>query len=311
MSSYLDMDYYGYIYLIILPQGSIEGIPNINGLRPYYFGQKKGGFNKNYFGSSRIIKEWLKSMSIHSIPGRLVLNTAKKLGIERHIICYAYSEQELNRLEKYFIDPVLGTLGCINLKSGGRGGMLVDTIWTSKRRQRQSRILNDYEEKLRLSQEYAGIAKTRRQRGIELAEWAKRDKIENPQKYKKLYDSQELRENFSNVQIKAWQDLEQIKKHQHAWNEDKRMSASLRESSRWTLSKRAERSRRYKEYRHWTNGVDDVYQIESPGAGWVPARLGTKKSCSLLGTPFTSEIKESAKFYFVQKNRKNRRKHNK
>jgi hypothetical protein len=35
------MEYYGYIYLILLPQGSIEEILDLSGLRPFYFGQRK------------------------------------------------------------------------------------------------------------------------------------------------------------------------------------------------------------------------------------------------------------------------------
>jgi hypothetical protein len=305
------MNYYGYIYLILLPQGSIKEVPDLPNLRPFYYGQKKGKFLNHYFGSGATLREWFKSKKLTNSSIRVDPIKAAEIGVERFVLCFAKTEKELNRLEEFFVNPVLGTLGCINRKAGGRSGLQIKEIWTLDRRQQQSCLLKKYEKKIKQSQGYADVVEARRQRGIDFAEWARLDKINNPEKYKQLYESEELRKKYSDAQIAAWQDICLIEKHQLAWSEEKRKSASSRESQKWTPIKRDERSRKYKEYSHWTNGVEDVYQKESPGDGWVSARLGTKKACILLGVPFITETRELAKHYFIQKNRKKRRKHNK
>lgn len=107
--------YYGYIYLTILSFNSIEKFPNCN---PFYIGQRKRKFNSRYYGSDRIINDWFESKI-----GQSARNTRSKLceqlGIERYVLVYAKSKQELDKLEKFFVDPSLNTYGCININEGG------------------------------------------------------------------------------------------------------------------------------------------------------------------------------------------------
>jgi hypothetical protein len=304
------MEYYGYIYLTLLPQGSIDGIPSLPELRPFYFGQKKGKVKRTYFGSGTSFLNWAKK---EGLTNSICINPDKVLskGVERYILCYAHSEKELNELEHFFVDPALNTLGCINRKKGGKSWDYSDTVWTQERKINQGVILQEYNKRIRLSNDFYEIKDKRRTAGLALAEWAKLDKSCNPEKYKQIYTSNELREKFSDVQIIAWEKEDTRKKHIQSWTTENRQAASVRESIKWDKEKRAERSLMYREYKHWTNGTDDVYQKYSPGPEWVPARMGTKKACKLLGIELTEELKKLAAHYFIQKRRKKLRKHNK
>ena len=304
------MDYYGYIYLTIFPQGSIDGIPDTPDLRPFYIGQRKGKVKDTYFGSGAVIRDWLKSKGV---KGYTCVNSQKAylFGLEHYILCYAHSEQELNSLEEFFVNPVLKTSGCLNKKGGGRLGKIIEEVWTPERRDQQSKILSEYNETLKQDQEYAAILNRRRNSGILLAEWVKQDKLNNPEKYRKLYESVDLRKKYSDSQITAHERFDVRENHIAGWNDDNRKQASEREAQKWTEDARKKRSSQYKGCRHWTDGVNDVYQRASPGTGWVPARLGTKKSCELLGIPFTLDLVGAARIYFTQKRRNKLRKHNK
>jgi hypothetical protein len=304
------MEYYGYIYLTLLPQGSIDGIPNLSELRPFYFGQKKGRVKRTYFGSGASLLNWAKK---ERLTNSICINPDKALsvGVERYILCYAHSETELNELEHFFVDPVLNTLGCINRRKGGKLWDYNDTVWTQERKVSQRTILQEYNKRIMLSDNYSSIKEKRRTAGLALSEWAKLDKSCNPEKYKQIYASNELREKFSDAQTIAWEREDIREKHIQSWTAESRQAASIRESAKWSKEKRTERSLMYKENKHWTNGIDDVYQKDSPGPEWVPARMGTKKACELLGIELTEELRKLAKIYFIQKRRKSLRKHNK
>jgi hypothetical protein len=107
--------YYGYIYLILLPYNSIDKYPECY---PFYFGQRKGEFNPYYYGSGRIINDWFKSKL-----GQTARSTrptlADRVGVKRYVLVYGKSKSELDRLEKYFVNPVIGTYGCLNINEGG------------------------------------------------------------------------------------------------------------------------------------------------------------------------------------------------
>jgi hypothetical protein len=107
--------YYGYIYLTILSFNSIEKFPNCN---PFYIGQRKRKFNSRYYGSDRIINDWFES-KIGQIARNARSKLCEQLGIKRYVLVYAKFKQELDKLEKFFVDPSLNTYGCININEGG------------------------------------------------------------------------------------------------------------------------------------------------------------------------------------------------
>jgi hypothetical protein len=94
-------EFYGYIYKTILPEGAL----NKNG-RPFYIGQKKGSqIKNNYFGS-----------------GTIIINYIKKYGtqkLQREILSWAVSQEQLNQLEYKYVHPYFGTELCFNLREGG------------------------------------------------------------------------------------------------------------------------------------------------------------------------------------------------
>jgi hypothetical protein len=95
------MTKYGYIYKITLPEGAF----NKNG-RPFYIGQKKGSKVFNYYYGS----------------GLMIVNYIKKYGIkelQREILAWADSLEELNQLEYDFVHPHFETELCLNLREGG------------------------------------------------------------------------------------------------------------------------------------------------------------------------------------------------
>jgi hypothetical protein len=110
--------YYGYIYLIILPEGSISGLPS--GIVPFYIGQKKGTHAvKRYFGSGTILFNGYKSHGLYRSAYQRPF-VMESLGVERYVLVWAKDQYELNRLEHFFVNPLIGTKGCLNLVPGGR-----------------------------------------------------------------------------------------------------------------------------------------------------------------------------------------------
>ncbi len=90
---------YGFIYRTTLPNGQ------------FYIGQHKiisqNTLDPNYFGSGVIIRDYLKSKG--------------KQGLQREILDFGYSWEEMNNLEaKYLTESVLDDPLCINLDKGGR-----------------------------------------------------------------------------------------------------------------------------------------------------------------------------------------------
>lgn len=90
---------YGFIYKTILPDGR------------FYIGQHKiisqKTLDPNYYGSGVIIKDYIKSKG--------------KENLQREILCFGYSRDEMNLLEsKYITEDILQNKFCINLDKGGR-----------------------------------------------------------------------------------------------------------------------------------------------------------------------------------------------
>lgn len=103
---------YGYIYIIIFPKNSF----GIDG-EPFYIGQKKGEFDDHYWGSGTKVKDWYKKRGLNSrnCNPKLVEN----LNIQRKVLKYCDSQDELNEAEKEEINKFLGSSLCLNLCEGG------------------------------------------------------------------------------------------------------------------------------------------------------------------------------------------------
>jgi len=91
---------YRYIYKITCLCGDWKG--------KYYYGQHTTDIlDDGYAGSGVRINQYF------SIYGRSSLTYKKK------IVCYAKSQKELDRLEKYYVNQHLGKEKCLNIDEGG------------------------------------------------------------------------------------------------------------------------------------------------------------------------------------------------
>jgi hypothetical protein len=94
---------YGYIYVSFFPP--TKRYPNGS----FYIGQhKKIKFDKKYHGSGDIVQNWI--------------NRHGKLNINTMLLCWAYSLQELNQLEYYWVSDYYNHIkhpDCMNIKAGG------------------------------------------------------------------------------------------------------------------------------------------------------------------------------------------------
>jgi hypothetical protein len=111
---------YGYIYLITLPEGSC----GFNGtqITPFYIGQRsESEFDNRYWGSGTILHNWYRKHGANANSFQ-VPEVMERLGVNQSILVWAKNQEELDRLEAFFVDSILGTLGCLNLKGGGKGG---------------------------------------------------------------------------------------------------------------------------------------------------------------------------------------------
>jgi hypothetical protein len=96
------MEFYGYIYKITLPEGAF----NKNG-KPFYIGQKKGSkIKESYYGSGTMMVHYIKKHGTQEL--------------QREILDWAVSQEQLNQLEYEYIHPHFETELCLNLKEGGR-----------------------------------------------------------------------------------------------------------------------------------------------------------------------------------------------
>lgn len=86
---------FGYIYKIIhIPSGK------------FYIGQHKATeFDENYWGSGRIIKDYIKTHPIEEF--------------KREVLCWCKTFEELQKKEKEYIKPHFGSNLCMNRTTGG------------------------------------------------------------------------------------------------------------------------------------------------------------------------------------------------
>jgi hypothetical protein len=139
---------YGYIYISFFP-------PTMNHpAERFYIGQRKFGkrngfiFNQNYHGSGRAVYDYIKASP----------NTA----IRTTCLVYAYSQEELNRLENYWISfKIKGKEypDSFNLRSGG-----MQSGCSEETQKRMSQIkkgkTNTPEQKIKISRSLKGRPKT-------------------------------------------------------------------------------------------------------------------------------------------------------
>jgi hypothetical protein len=196
--------YYGYIYLIILPYNSISKFPECH---PFYFGQRKGEFDPYYYGSGTIIEDWFTS-KIRQSSRSIRPTLANKLSIERYIIAYAKSQEELNLLEKFFVDPNINTHGCINLRSGGNSGAYSDSALNKLVERNKS---PEFRKKISVGQKRAWRSLDRKQK---LNDW-QREYWSNPEnhtkhsilaKETKNVDTSETRKKISQGNKRWWKE---------------------------------------------------------------------------------------------------------
>ena len=103
---------YGYIYKITLPKGTFNKDYDV-----WYYGQKTGEFDENYWGSGTLISKYFKSFGYKSNNCKPNEFTSK---LKREIICYCNTVEELNNKEYEIIHPELNNKNCLNLCEGGR-----------------------------------------------------------------------------------------------------------------------------------------------------------------------------------------------
>jgi hypothetical protein len=139
---------FGYIYVSFFPP------TNKKPFERFYIGQKKFtkrnhySFDPNYHGSGRIVFNYLKKN-----PNTIIRTVC---------LIYAYSQEELNRLENYWVSFKLKGKDypdSFNLRSGG-----LQSGWSEETRKRMSQIKkgkpNTPEQKIKISGSLKGKPKT-------------------------------------------------------------------------------------------------------------------------------------------------------
>lgn len=139
--------YFGYLYVVRI-------LNNCSKLHNcFYIGQKKGPFNPEYFGSGTKIKNYAQKY-LHKDFSRGVYieeKEAASIGIEREIIGFYSSKQELDFMEYQIIKNYLGRKECLNLRNGGGMPGISEELkqkisestkksWTKELRERHSKI---------------------------------------------------------------------------------------------------------------------------------------------------------------------------
>jgi hypothetical protein len=108
----MDNEYVGYIYLTTFPKGSFETSENIT---PYYFGKHIGGdVDSYYFGSGTIVRRWFHK-NVHAKARHCNPLKANAHGVFNTPLVFARDEKELMKLEAFFINPNVGSVGCLNI----------------------------------------------------------------------------------------------------------------------------------------------------------------------------------------------------
>jgi hypothetical protein len=190
---------YGYIYKCTLPYGSFK----LKGC-PYYIGKRqKSELDENYFGSGTKIKNWIKKYGIKDI--------------QREILEWANSFEELNKLEEKYVDNLYETDPlCLNLVAGGRHPKMSEEIRKKDSESQKGKKLS-LETKLKISKARKGIKLSKEtksrmskaKKGTHFSEEAKRKMSESKKGLKgKPYSEEQKRQASLRV-------IEYYKTHEH------------------------------------------------------------------------------------------------
>lgn len=106
-------EYYGYVYKILVP---------VHGQHMFYIGQKKSSkIVRTYFGSGVKINSWFKKHTKHNskwCPQKI----AESAGIQREILCWCTTSEELSEKEIFYINEQRKQNNCLNIADGGENG---------------------------------------------------------------------------------------------------------------------------------------------------------------------------------------------
>lgn len=284
---------YGYIYKIIIPTSKGNF---------FYIGQKKcrKGYEdrivKNYFGSGKIINDWFLS-NIGCSAARCNPVKAFERGIIREILAWASTSDELNKLEKNFVNIELSNPNCWNLKEGGDHPKYTKAVCLKISKALKGRVVSE-ETKKKLSE--IGKGRTSPNKGKPMSEEQK-IKLSIAGKGKKLSEetkqkisvsnkgklrSDEAKERYRNSKLgnknprfgKSQTDTQRLQLENYwkegVYNKGKTLEEIFGEEKATKLKEKFSKLNQGKVY--WNNGKQNKFQKESPGIGWKRGRLPYK-----------------------------------
>lgn len=263
---------YGYVYQIIINDGTSK----LN--NHYYIGKHVSStIDESYWGSGKILKDYIKIKGVSCL--------------QRKIIAYAETNEELELLEKFYItEKDLNDPLCMNIVPGGTGGNKVGYLPIED----QKRIFENARKNglKRYSDE-----KERKKTGEASLKLFKNQKFKDKHKAAVNEYFQKHREAgklISKRNYKMWEDKERLNKCRE------RMTARMNSAEeKANVSERMTGARYYNngfinkrfkqnpgdgwvkgkitriehKYKCWNNGVYQTYHYECPGDGWTPGRL--------------------------------------
>lgn len=263
----MNITYYGYIYKTIIH--TTEGIR-------IYIGQHK--WNKypeidlNYWGTGTKILDWLKK-HYKVTQGRFVdINIVDKNILQREILAWAKNKEQLDNLEKEFIQPHLNKEYCWNLVDGGS-----TPIWTEEARLHLSNALKgkkvSEETRKKLGRAFKG--KKQSPEAIKA-----RTKTFKGKKHSKLW-CQHIKDGLKGKVGKPCS--EETKEKLRAINKGKVLSKEHREKiskahkgKTHTEEYKKKRSLRQLGTKLYNNGKIHKWAKEWPGEGWVLGKINKK-----------------------------------
>lgn len=207
----------------------------------YYYGKHEtDNLNDNYYGSGTLIRRYIDKYGIS--------------GLEKCIIAFYSSREELNEAEKYLIESkrqLLGKNKCQNMHEGGGGGHWVEYIDEEEykdrcRKVRDGFLANTTEEQRRNNSKKAGEAK-KYVSAERKEEWRKhyREAYKNmsPEKKKMKYDK--VSKSLKNWYQKDSNKKAIIEKNRKNKETNKRVSKQWRDQFRLMFGCNAEQFRKY------------------------------------------------------------------
>lgn len=271
------MSHYGYIYKITIP--TFEG-------NRYYYGMHKTekDFDKNYWGSGKKLFAWIKSKTDGKISQTesIGYKRAIELGLEQEILCYADTAEELYKLEEQVIAKYLGQEDCWNLIDGGKCPITCGHLGHHLSNEAKAKISkansgkkHTKETKMKMPEAHKGqpspkgmLGKHMSKESIEKANKTKRERGTNKHKPETI---EKLRISHRNISDET--------RHKMRESAKKRIRYPTSEETKRKLSdlRKGENNPAYG--RHWwNNGIEQKYQKECPGEGWVKGRIRRKNN---------------------------------